>query len=152
MDYQKSIDKITEEWEKDSKIDFTNLDMESLKVPELHSKYYKMYLYFMNYKKELKKKHYKLLSDKTNWYLGIMDSKELIARKWNPYPMPVKNNKTVLDGLLDKDKDLIEESMIVSQYDDITDYIKSILDCISKRSFQIKNAIDWRKFINNESS
>ena len=37
------LDKIQEMWEKDSKIDPDNLHDESLKIPQLHSKYYTLY-------------------------------------------------------------------------------------------------------------
>ena len=37
------LDKIQEMWEKDSQIDPDNLHDESLKIPQLHSKYYTIY-------------------------------------------------------------------------------------------------------------
>ena len=37
------LDKIQAMWEKDSKIDPDNLHDESLKIPQLHSKYYTLY-------------------------------------------------------------------------------------------------------------
>jgi hypothetical protein len=38
------LEEIESLWEQDSKIDRTDLDNESLKIPMLHSKYYKIYL------------------------------------------------------------------------------------------------------------
>ena len=38
-----NLEKIQEMWEKDSKIDPDNLHDESLKIPQLHSKYYTLY-------------------------------------------------------------------------------------------------------------
>ena len=38
-----NLDKIQEMWEKDSQIDPDNLHDESLKIPQLHSKYYTLY-------------------------------------------------------------------------------------------------------------
>ena len=37
------LDKIQEMWAKDSQIDPDNLHDESLKIPQLHSKYYTLY-------------------------------------------------------------------------------------------------------------
>ena len=37
------LEEILESWSKDSKIDNTELDKESLKIPSLHNKYLKMY-------------------------------------------------------------------------------------------------------------
>ena len=38
-----TLDQMMEEWRKDSSIDTTELGNESLKIPELHSKYLKIY-------------------------------------------------------------------------------------------------------------
>ena len=38
-----NLEQIQEMWEKDSKIDPDNLHDESLKIPQLHSKYYTIY-------------------------------------------------------------------------------------------------------------
>ena len=38
-----NLDKIQEMWQKDSVIDPDNLHDESLKIPQLHSKYYTLY-------------------------------------------------------------------------------------------------------------
>ena len=38
-----NLDKIQEMWERDSHIDPDNLHDESLKIPQLHSKYYTIY-------------------------------------------------------------------------------------------------------------
>ena len=37
------LDKIQEMWEKDARIDPDNLHDESLRIPQLHSKYYTLY-------------------------------------------------------------------------------------------------------------
>ena len=38
-----NINEIEDLWEKDSQIDPDNLHLESIKIPNLHSKYYKIY-------------------------------------------------------------------------------------------------------------
>ena len=38
-----TLDEIQKLWEEDSKIDPDNLHIESLKIPQLHAKYYKIY-------------------------------------------------------------------------------------------------------------
>ena len=38
-----TIDEINDEWTKDSNIDRTELGEESLKIPQLHNKYLKIY-------------------------------------------------------------------------------------------------------------
>lgn len=141
---------IEEEWKKDSKIDFSNLDMEALKVSELHSKYYKIYLLWKDKKRLLKSDYKKLMADKTNWYMGLMSLEEMKKRNWEPYPIAIKNNKSALEPILQKDEDLNDIIFQLEEIDDITDYIKSIIEIISKRNFSIKNAIDWRKFLNGQ--
>ena len=39
-----TLDEVLEEWHKDSQLDRTELGEEALKIPQLHSKYYKLYI------------------------------------------------------------------------------------------------------------
>ena len=67
------IDDIMESWSKDSKIDDTELGAESLRIPMLHHKYYKIMIeealllkkYEYDYKNMYRLKH--------EYYMGILD-------------------------------------------------------------------------------
>ena len=50
-----NLEQIQEMWEKDSRIDPDNLHDESLKIPQLHSKYYTLYNTITLLEKQLQK-------------------------------------------------------------------------------------------------
>ena len=54
-----SIEKIQEMWERDSVIDPDNLHDESLKIPQLHSKYYTLYNTITLLREKAKESHIK---------------------------------------------------------------------------------------------
>lgn len=121
--------------EKDMKLDNTNLDIESLKIPELQHKYLK---FFSNYN---------LLVKQTE-----TDYKTLYRQKWEYYsgkdvkPFPTKVLKQDLSVYLDADEELNGAKNKMEYYKNILLYIEGILKSLNNRGFQIKNAIDWKKF------
>ena len=52
---------------------------------------------------------------------------------------------------LEADEDLINIEMKIEFINKALFYLDHILKMISNRSFQIKNAIDWEKFINGNT-
>lgn len=58
-----NLDAIQELWEEDSKIDADNLHAESIKIPSLHAKYYKIFNNILVLKKAQENK-YKILKKK----------------------------------------------------------------------------------------
>lgn len=141
------MEDIRDEWSIDSKLDLTKLDEESLKIPELHSKYFNFYIRYNRMKRKAKVEYQVLLNNKTRWYMGLMDLSEMKEFGWEPYSSPLyeKITKVNIQNFLDRDKDLISLALTLGELDDITEFIKSILDMISKRGFHIKNAVDWTK-------
>ena len=65
-----SIEKIQEMWEKDSQIDPDNLHDESLKIPQLHSKYYTLYNTITLLREKAKESHNKVRLERYNYYSG----------------------------------------------------------------------------------
>lgn len=143
------LEELIELWAKDSKIDKSSLDNESLKISELHNKYFKIYLKISKRKRNSKAEYYKLLNIKKRYYLGTMDKLELEERGWTPFNLKVA--QTQLQPYLDSDQDLIKLSLELGEMDDEIEFCKSILDMVIKRGFQINNAIDFIKFQNGLS-
>lgn len=142
----KTLDEVKAEWAKDAKIDASQIEAEALKVSELHSKYYNAYLWWMQMRRKRTLAYKKILADRTKWYMGQLSQEEMESYGWYPNPLAIKNNKSALDPLLSKDKELNDFYASVEAIGDVTDFIKSILDNIAKRNFQIKNVLDFRKF------
>lgn len=143
-----NIDEVKELWKKDSVIDKTELDNESLKISQLHSKYFNIYLQTSKTKRHLKTQYYQALNLKKRYYLGLLDKSELEENNLEPFPLKV--TQTQLQPYLDSDKSLVEISIKLGEVEDSIEFVKSILEMISKRGFQIKNAIDFILFQNGK--
>ena len=127
--------------EKDLKINDTELDLESLKTPQLHNEYLK----FLNKWKLLQTKantdYYKLRKEKWEYYTGKAPQ-QVYAEK----PFNLKILKTDLDKYMEADDELVKYKQKVEYIQTVIDFLDSTIKQISNRGFQIKNAIDWRKF------
>jgi len=121
--------------ENDMKLEKDNLDIESLKIPELQHKYLKFF------------SSYNLLAKKAD-----SNYKILYRKKWEFYsgkdetPFPLKILKQDISIYLDSDEELIEAKNKLEYYRDILSFLEGVLKSLNNRGFQIKNAIDWKKF------
>ena len=52
---------------------------------------------------------------------------------------------------MDADEDLIKQLSKIDYYQVMITYLDSILKNINNRTFQVKNAIEWQKFIRGYS-
>jgi len=141
-----TLEQLMEEWRKDSAIDSTELGVASLQVPELHSKYLKLY-----FEERRKLKAYEfdvkeLFLKKYEYYNGRMSQEELDELNWEPFVKRLMKNE--IDMYLESDKDIIQSSIkIVNQKEKLA-FLEEVIKNINQRNFQIKNAIDWKKFTN----
>ena len=136
------IDFVKEEWKKDSVMDQDLLDVESLKIPQLHSKYLN-FLSDVRLIKIKKEQEYKrLLRDKFEYYTGKADAE--IYQK-NPFDLKILKQDVQL--YIESDEEIQKSLNILNYYKEMTFLIEKILECINTRGFQIKNSIDWQKFM-----
>ena len=136
-----TLEELQELAEKDLKINDTELDLESLKTPQLHNKYLK----FLNKWKLLLSKaqidYYTMRKEKWEYYTGKAPQ-QVYAEK----PFNLKILKTDIDKYMDADPELVKLKSKVEYIQAVIDFLDRTLKQISHRGFQIKNAIDWRKF------
>jgi len=136
-----NIDEIQLLWERDSNIDPDNLHLESLKIPSLHSKYYKIYNNIVLLKK-LEENKYKILrKEKWMYYSG---KSEPDVYKNNPFDHKVL--KPDIDKYMDADEEIIKSISKIDYYQTMINYLDSILKTLLNRTYQIKNAIEYMKF------
>ena len=136
-----TLEELQEQVDKDLKINDTELDLESLKTPQLHNKYLKHY---NNFKLLLTRAEsdYKILKRvKWEYYTGKADPSVYQVKPFN-----LKILKQDVDKYLKADDELIKLEQKVTYVQSVVDYLDRTIKIISNRGFQIKNAIDWRKF------
>jgi hypothetical protein len=131
---------------KDVIIDDTMLDMESIKIPQLHNKYLNLFHDERLFLKKLESEKRELLRDKWEFYSGKMTEEELNKRGWEPFQLKVL--KQDLDRYIYADKDVSVLTDRITLQQEKVDYLASIIKSINGRGWEIKNAIEWRKFTN----
>jgi hypothetical protein len=139
-----TLDEIQAEWEKDSEIDRTELGQESIKIPQLHSKYYKM---FSKERLILRKLEadYKILKFAKHEFYTQGPNEETQAKGWK-FPNIGQILKSDLNTYMEADKDIIEISLRIGYQQEKVDMLESAIKSLVARGFNLKAAIEWEKF------
>ena len=130
-------------WEKDSQIDKDNLHDESLKIPALHAKYHDMFNNILLLRKKAEQQRKNIRHERYEYFSGKADPDVYVD---NPFPKKIRDKDT-MQKYLDADESLMNVSLKIDYYETMLNYIESILKQISNRTYQVKNAIEWQKFI-----
>lgn len=139
-----TIDQIHTEWQKDGDIDLLEISRESGRTPKLHNKYYHLYVQEGLRLRKMKTDLKQLTLLKTEYYRGELDADELRQHGWKPQPLKIL--RTDIPMYLEADKDLVNLTLKIALQSEKVDYLESIIKEIQRRSFHIKNIIDWERF------
>tara|TARA_B100001287_G_scaffold165935_1_gene139439 strand:+ start:1394 stop:1825 length:432 start_codon:yes stop_codon:yes gene_type:complete len=137
-----NLEQIQEMWERDATIDPDNLHDESLKIPQLHSKYYTIYNTITLLREKARTSYSKIKLERFNYYTGKAPAEVYVEE---PFPYKVRE-KDAIQRHMDADEKLNTINMKIKYYDTILKYLEEIIRIISNRTYQIKNAIEWNKF------
>lgn len=137
-----TLDELQLEVEKDMKIDDFQLDIESLKTPNLHAKYLQYYNRFSLLHKKAKSDYKVVVREKWEYYMGKSD-----PEVYRDKPFDHKILKQDVPMYLDADPDLVELQQKAEYYEQHVVFLEQILRSLNNRTFQIKNAIEWKKFV-----
>ena len=135
------LEKLQEQADKDLKINDTELDLESLKTPQLHNQYMKHLTKYKLMLSRAETEYSVLKKDKWEYYTGKADA-SVYAQK----PFDLKILRTDIDKYLEADEDLQKQKQKVDYLNTTVDFLDRTIRQIGNRGFTIKNAIDWRKF------
>ena len=137
-----NLEQIQEMWEKDSQIDPDNLHDESLKIPQLHAKYYILYNTITLLREKARETHSKVKLERYNYYTGKADPE---VYEEEPFPYKVRE-KDAIQRHMDADEKLNKVDLKIRYYDIMLKFLEEIIKTISNRTYQIKNAIEWHRF------
>ena len=137
-----NLDKIQSMWQEDCKIDIDNMHEESIKVPQLHSKYHEILNNLILLRTKAQKIQKSVRHKRYEYYSGKADP-EVYEKE--PFPTKVRD-KDALIRYMDADDRVSDANLKVEYYDVMINYTESILKQISNRTYQIKNSIEWHKF------
>ena len=141
-----NIEQIQDMWEADAEIDDNYLGEHATKTPKLHAKYVKLLV-------GVKLKHTKLSSDynmlrkaKFRYYRGELSREELTDLGWAQW-QGVKPLKNEMDEFLQGDTELNTLRVKIDYLETMIYLLESILSQIKARDWQLKSAIEWKKFL-----
>jgi hypothetical protein len=136
-----NLDELKLDVHTDLKIDSEHLDTESLKNQEIKAKYldvksrYELLLF------KAKGDYKRIYRDKWEYYGGKADAKIYVSK-----PFDIKVLKTDLSVYITSDQDVIDAENKIGYLETVVDYIKGVIKSVDNRGWDIKNAIEWKKF------
>ena len=135
------LEQLQELADKKLKINDTELDLESLKTPQLHNEFMKHLTKFKLLLTRAEDEFKLIKREKWEYYTGKAPA-EVYAEK----PFDLKILRTDIDKYLESDTELQKAKQKVDYLDTTVDFLDRTIRQIANRGFTIKNAIDWRKF------
>jgi len=138
-----NLSEIQDQVKRDLKINDLELDIESLRIPALHTKYLQL---LTENSLKLKKANGELSVLKRNkWIYYTGKASEEVYKEKGDFPLKLKT-KDEEKTFIEADEDIQKKKTEVEYYETVVDYLQEIVRQIGQRNFQIKNAIEWRKF------
>jgi len=142
-----NLEQVLKYWESDADMDQTEPGKELLKIPKLHNKYLSI---LTKHKIASKKAHFDYLRmRKVKWeyYTGKMSQEELAEYGWEPFQFTLKSDITTY---LEADSDLIKLLEKKVYHEETISVIESIMNELKSRTFQLRDFIQWEKFIGGQ--
>ena len=138
-----NLSEIQDQAKRDLKINDLELDIESLRIPSLHTKYLQI---LTENSLKLKKANGELSVLKRNkWIYYTGKAPEEVYKEKGDFPLKLKT-KDEERTFIEADEEFQKKKTEVEYYETVVDYLQEIVKQIGQRNFQIKNAIEWRKF------
>ena len=125
----------------DLKVDDEHLDTESLKNQEIKAKYLEHKSRFELLLFKAKGDYKRLYREKWEYYGGKADAKVYATK-----PFDFKVLKTDLGVYISADEEIIDAENKIGYLETVVDYIKGVIKSVDNRGWDIKNAIEWKKF------
>ena len=137
-----NLDQIQAMLETDSRIDMDNLHDESVKIPQLHQKYYTLYTTIKLLRTKSNDTLSKTRLERYNFYSGKAPAEAYVEE---PFAYKVRDKESMTLHL-NADEKLSKVKLKVDYYDVMLGYLEDILRMIHNRGYQVKNSIDFLKF------
>ena len=141
-----NIEELHAMWDSDCSIDEDHLDRESVTTAKLHSKYLRMLIQHKMKIAALQAEYNNLRQRKFRYYRGEMSRDELKENGWDQW-QSVKPLKNEMEEFLNGDSDLNKIDLKIQYIKIMVEALESILNQIKARDWQIRNAVEFKKFL-----
>jgi hypothetical protein len=89
-----------------------------------------------------------VLRDKWEYYTGKMSEDQMRSRGWEPFALKILRND--LDIYLNSDADITKSRQRVLFQKEKISLLEEIVRELNNRHWKIRNAIEWRRFVNGQ--
>jgi hypothetical protein len=141
-----NIEQLQDSWDKDCEIDDNYLGEHATKTPKLHAKYIKILVGVKLKYTKLQSEYNLLRKSKFRYYRGELSRDELTEYGWEQW-QGVKPMKNEMDEFLTGDSDLNTLEVKIKYLETMIYLLESILGQIKARDWQLKTAVEWKKFL-----
>lgn len=141
-----NIEELYEMWDADCNIDDNHLDKASIHTAKLHAKYLRMLIQHKMKIAALQAEYNNLRQRKFRYYRGEMPRDELKELGWDQW-QGVKPLKNEMEEFLTGDHDLNKVDIKIAYIKVMVEALESIIKQIGARDWQIRNAVEYKKFI-----
>ncbi len=140
-----TIDDIYAQSKIDLKSNKDDLGHDSNHIPELFNKYSKIMSEEKLTMKALENKYATIYKEKLEYYTGVAEEKVYHEK---PLLLSVAKIKANLDTYMDADEEIQKIRSKVAYQEEKVAALNRILNHINQRSWNIRNSLDWLKFVN----
>ena len=119
------LEEIQEFWNADREIDITELANESVRIPQIHDKYLKIYIDERIRLKGLQFELTKLVRLKTDYYAGKLTQEELEKLGWEQFLNRLLKNE--ISSYIEADEDVIKSKKNIVLIEEKCYYLDSII-------------------------
>ena len=141
-----NIEELQNMWDVDSAIDDNYLGEASTTTPKLHAKYIKILINKKLLQIKMQSEYNILRKNKFRYYRGELSRTELESLGWEQW-QGIKPLKNEMDEFLAGDDDLNKLQLRVEYLNTMVYMLESVMQQIKSREWQIKNGIEWKKFL-----
>ena len=139
-----TLEEIQAQWSKDAPFDRTDLASEASRIPQMHSKYFKIFSVERLLLRKLEQESKQLWKDLWEYYQGNFDYEELKDRGWDQINQRIL--KSDLNIYIDSNQNWIDNNLKVAYQKEKVDFLEAIIKSLNNRGFNINAAIQWEKF------
>ena len=137
------LEQVLDLWDKEGRLDRTNLDEESLAIPSLHARWLRILVEEKLRLKALESERSRLKLEKYE-FLTQGPTKETQAKGW-VHPARGVILKAEVGSYMDADPQMVEMNLRVAYQAEVVSACELIFKSIQGRNWEISRAIEWRK-------
>lgn len=140
-----SIDNLMKEWSSDSIVRPDDIQLETLKISSLHSKYLNIMSYHRLMVRKIDKDYKDMKATKDEYFHGNLNDPDTLADLGWP-PMLHTHSNPKITRMLENDPDLTKLLLKKLAHEEIVSYCESVLKSLNNRSWDLRNYVEYLKY------